>query len=302
MMKASLVILMIAATLTLHAQEQRSPGKTANEPERLQAWEYVNSADTMKQSIHWPHITPQAFLNNLRRNIEEPLKMNNGRNTNFCAYGAVSYTCLKNEPLRYVTCMLDLYRNGEAMYRDIRLAPSAAIKNAAGLLIFQGDLDIHPADQVWFLSLAHRFKGYLNFFNRAYQPGDENTLWAATNLAKFNRMLRRLCKYKVGSRGSDLIRPSSKNLPAFLKEKMEQGEVYLYLNNAVLRKKNHNRMRRRIPTHYVVLMELYQKENGLLQITYWDGGYKTVKEVSLSSLKHILYGISWAKYKEKTDD
>ena len=300
-MKLCLFVLFFFTTLASNAQRRRVPDKLANEQERIKALDLLANADTLQQSMHWPNITPGKFLNNLKQNIEYPFKINTGRGTNFCAYGAITYTCFKNEPSRYIQCMLDLYRSGEAFYRDVKLSPSEGIKNEAGLMIYQGDLDIHPADQVWFLSLADRFKGYLNFFNMRYKKGDENTLWASTNLAKFNRMLRRLCKYKVGSRGSDLIRPHSKDLPGFLEEKLSQGEVYLYLNNALLRKKNHNSVKKRIPSHYVVLMEISRTENDII-IKYWDGSYKTVKEVSLNSLKQIIYGISWVKYKEKNDD
>jgi hypothetical protein len=300
-MKQWLFVLFLLSALTSSAQRRRVPDKLANEPERIKAMKLLADADTLQQSIHWPNIKPKEFLVNLKQNIEYPFKINTGRGTNFCAYGAITYTCFKNEPSRYIQCMLDLYRNGEAFYRDVKLTPSAAIKREAGLMIYQGDLDIHPADQVWFLCLANRFKGYLNSFNRRYNKGDENTLWASTNLAKFNRMLRRLCKYKVGSRGSDLFRPHSKNLPLFLEEKLSQGEVYIYLNNALLRKKNHNRVKKRIPSHYVVLMEIKYNDDGII-FKYWDGGYKTVKEVSLSSLKQIIYGISWVKYKEKNNE
>lgn len=299
-MKNIFYILIFLSTFSVNAQKKRAPAKNPNEAERSNALALLHSADSMQQSIHWPYIKPQLFLNNVRRNIEQPFKMNSGNNTNFCAYGALTYTCLKNEPLRYAKCMIDLYRNGEAMYRDILLAPPAAIKQSAGRMIFQGDLDIFPADQAWFLSLAHRFKGYLNFFNRKYQAGDENTMWASTNLAKFNRMLRKLCKYRVDSRGSDLVRPRSNDLTAFLKEKLNEGEVYLYLNNTVLRKKNHNRLQQWIPTHYVVLLEITEDDKETVMVKYWDGGYKTFKVVSLNSLKQVIYGISWVRYNEKS--
>ena len=299
-MKYFFFLLILLAAYSANAQKRRAPGKNPNEAERSMALALISSADSIQQSIHWPNITPQLFMRNVRRNIEKPFQMNNGRNTNFCSYGALTYTCLKNEPLRYAKCMIDLYRNGEAMYRNILLAPPAAIRQSAGKMIFQGDLDIYPADQAWFLSLAHRFKGYLNFFNRKYQAGDENTMWASTNLAKFNRMLRKLCKYKVDSRGSDLVRPRSNDLTAFLKEKMSEGEVYLYLNNTVLRKKNHNRLQQWIPTHYVVLLEVMEEDKDTVLVKYWDGGYKTFKVVSLNSLKQVIYGISWVRYDEKS--
>ncbi len=301
-MKTWLLAILILLALTGTAQRRRVPAKTPDERQRREALAYLGSLDTLQQSSHWPHITPGQFLQDIRKNIVEPYAMNTGRSTNFCGYGAVSYTCLKNDPLLYTKCMVDLYRDGAAMFRNIRLEPSPAIKAAAGKMMYQGDLDIHPADQIWFLSLAHRFKGYLNFFNHRYDKGDENTMWAATNLAKFNRMLRKLCKYKVYSRGSDLIRPKPGNIIAYLQEKLAEGEVYLYLNNAVLRKKNHNRIQKRIPTHYVVLLEIKAEEGKETVIKYWDGGYKTLKEMTASSLKQIIYGISWVKYKEKAND
>lgn len=283
-------------------QKRQKPYRKGNDPERVAALQALSTADTMTQSAWWPQVRPADYLQNLRRNLEKPQQLNTGRSTNFCAFGAVSYTCLKNEPLRYVQTMLELYRNGRARYRNIELAPPETIRLYAGKMMFQGDLDISPADQAWYLSLAHRFKGYLNFFNRRYDPGDENTMWAATNLAKFNRMLRKLCKYKVYSRGSDLVRPHSRNLPAFLQEKLRGGEVYLYLNNSVLRKKNHNRLQKWIPTHYVVLMDLLEGPDGDWVLRYWDGGYQTLREVELRELRQIIYGITWVRYKEENNE
>jgi len=242
------------------------------------------------------------FLANVRRNIEDPYTFSTGRGTSFCAYGALSFTCLMNEPYRYASCMVTLYQQGESKYRKVVFTPSAAVRAAAGRMRYQGDLDIHPADQIWFLTLADRFKGYVNFFNKRYNRGDENTMWASTNLAKFNRMLRRMCKYKIGSRGSDFIRPWMKDKYAFIKSKMAEGEVYLYINNAVFRKKNHNNTQLIVPTHFIVLNELYKKENGDIVVKYWDGSYKTQKEASLHSFRKIIYGISWVKLSEAYED
>ncbi|MGB5028477.1 MAG: hypothetical protein WBO38_08230 [Chitinophagaceae bacterium] len=301
-MKKGLLLLFVTISLAAGAQKKRVPQKESNEAGRIRALELVaGERNTLEQSSFWPHITPIAFLDNLKRNIEYPLKINNGRSTNFCAFGAITYTCLKNEPFRYTISMLNLYKNGESYYRLATLRPSQTIKDAAGLMMFQGDLDIQPADQMWFLCLANRFKGYLNFFNKKYDKDDENTMWAATNLAKFNRMLRKMCKYKVQSKGSDLLKPKINNLPDFLEQKLNAGEVYLYLNNAILRKKNHNRIKKRIPTHYVALTGI-EKNNDRIVIKYWDGGYKTLKEVTLHSLKQIIYGVSWVNYKEENNE
>jgi hypothetical protein len=127
-------------------------------------------------------------------------------------------------------------------------------------------------------------------------------MWASTNLRKFNRMLRRMCKYKIGSRGSDFIRPWLSDKYTFIKNKMTEGEVYLFINNAVFRKKNHNRTQLIVPTHFIVLNELYKKDNGDVVVKYWDGSYKTQKEASLRSFRKIIYGISWVKPNAAHDD
>lgn len=301
-MKFYLFVFFIVLSQTLFAQNKRQDIDTSeNSLNRLKAIAFIDSVNKLPQSSFWPNVSPDEFLKNVKHNIEFPLKIYAGRETNFCAYAAVTYTCLKNEPLRYAKCMVDLYKNGFAMYRKVNLNPSENIKKAAGQMEYQGVLDINPADQMWFLCLAHKFKGYLNIFNLKYNAGDENTMWSATNFAKFNRMLRKLCRYKTKARGSDLIRPKSNNLPASLKEKLEHGEVFLYLNNAILRKKSHNKIEKRIPTHYVVLTEITEEDN-LVTLKYWDGGYQTLKQISLSMLKQIVYGITWVKYKEINDD
>jgi hypothetical protein len=194
--------------------------------------------------------------------------------------------------------MVELFKNGKAMYRNVELVPSDSVKASAGTMRYQGDLDINHADQIWFLSLADHFKGYVNFFNKKYNSGDENTMWAATNLAKFNRMLRRMCKYKIHSRGTDFIRPWIGDKYTFIKNRMAEGEVYLYINNTVFRKKNHNMAQLIVPTHFIVVNELNKKTNGDIIVKYWDGSYKTQKETSLRVLRKIIYGISWVKFWE----
>jgi hypothetical protein len=166
----------------------------------------------------------------------------------------------------------------------------------AGSLKYKGILDINPATQMWLLTMADHFKGYLNILNHRYQPGDENTVWASTNFAKFNRMLRKLFNWKVKARGADLVRPSIGDLPAFLEERMKTGTVFLYLNNRLLYKKRHVATRMGIPTHYVVLKHI-SREGDKINILYMDGGRKTMQQISPALLKKIVYGITWCTNK-----
>ncbi len=259
---------------------------------------YLKKIDKLEKSEHWPNIDPVLLMRNLNFTINSPLRSMEGKGTNFCAYIALSYVPLRYDPLGFSKFIIELYKNGEAKLGKELIKPSERVRMSAGTLEFKGSLDINHLGQIWFLSLADHFKGYLNFFNKRFDEGDENTIWAATNFAKFNRMLRKLFNYKVKARGSDLIRP---NIPAvynFLSEKLAGGTVFLYLNNRLLYKKKHAVSRFGIPTHFVVLTDII-KDGDDVTIIYWDAGRKTLQKVSEDFLKKIIYGVSWINNKKK---
>lgn len=256
------------------------------------AIKYLNSIKDLKQSKFWPNIKPDLLLENLRTFTIEPFSFYEGKATNFCAYSAITYLPLKYDPLGFAKFMVDLYRKGKAlMGRDI-LEPSKAIREEAGLLKYKGALDINAAGQIWFLTLADHYKGYLNFLNQKFDKGDENTFWASTNYAKFNRMLRRLFNAKVVAKGADLIKPSIKNLYEYIRGQLDKGEVFLYVNNKKLYRKTHSRGWIHTPTHYILLTAISQLENGDIEFTYWDYGRRTLQQLSPGFLKNIIYGIS----------
>ena len=256
-----------------------------------QAILFINNIKQLKQSIYWPNVRPDYFLRNLKENINFPLSIYEGSNTNFCGYAALSYLPLHDDPLGYVKFMVQLYKAGKAMMGKANILPSDPIYKAAGTLKFKGILDIRPADQMWFLSLADHFKGYVNFLNNKFNPGDENTFWASVNYAKFNRMVKKLFNYKIDAKGFDLMHPHIKDLYNFIEEKLKRGTIILYINNAYLYKKKHNMLRPGIPTHYVVLLNI-TNVNGLITMTYWDYGFRSVRQITSQFLKKILFGVT----------
>lgn len=256
-----------------------------------QALHYLKTQEGLQQSAHWPHVSPNAFLENLKADIRSPLRMHEGRSTNFCAYAALSYIPLHDDPLTFVQFMVTIYKQGYAQYGKARINPSKEVKAAAGTLTFKGELDIRPADQLWFLSLADHFKGYLNIFDHHYDPGNENTFWASVNLAKFNRMIRKLFNYRVKAIGSDLIRPGVHDIYQYLSERLETGYVGLYVNNPFLYKKNHAAIRLNIPTHFIILLKV-EEVGDKIAFTYWDYGGRSLQLLSPRFLKKIIFGIS----------
>jgi hypothetical protein len=265
-----------------------TPVSTLQEAEKL-----IDTIGTLPQSSFWPKINPSLFLRNLKLNIDSPSVIYAGRSTDFCGYGALTYIMVRDNPLGYLKCILDLYLHGNAKYGKITFHPSPEIRQAAGTLQFKGTLDIHPADQLWFLCLADHFKGYLNIFDPHYKIGDENRLWAGVNYTKFNRMIRKLLNYSVNAKGSDLIRPWwVGDLYTYLSETIQEGTTVLFLNNTYLHRKNHSGIKPRIPTHYVILEKISKEEDDLITIVYWDYGGRSLRQVTPEFLKKIVYGIS----------
>jgi len=291
-------LLLVFLITNIHVKANNPPQHIRPKSTPQQAIAYLDSLHHLAISRHWPNVNPDIFLSNLRAFAISPLRFYEGKSTNFCAYSALTYIPLHYDPLGFSQFMVTLYSKGEAKMGKVKFTPGKKVKLEAGLLKYKGPLDINAAAQMWFLSLADQFKGYLNIFNQDFDKGDENTLWAATNFSKFNRMLKRLFPAEINARGSDLVRPWLKDMYTFLQEKLKTGVVFLYLNNRRLYRKKHVRVRFGIPTHYVVLLDIY-KVDGKVNIVYWDYGVKTLQQVSPRFLKTITFGVTQCILKEK---
>ena len=264
---------------------------------RQEAIAFIDQIKELDHSLFWPNIKPSLFLQNLKKNIYQPITIYPGNGTNFCGYGALTYLLLLDDPLGYAKLLMQLYQEGKATFGFINFNPSPAIKKAAGLLKYKGVLDIRPAEQMLYLCMADRFKGYLNMFNRRYDPDDEDRFWASVNYAKFNRMIRKLLRYKVKAKGADLIRPRVGDLYQYISEKMKTGTVVLYINNRIVHKKNHVTIKLGFPTHFIVA-EKISRENGIITLVYWDYGSKTLLQLSPAFFKRVVFGVTYCTKKE----
>ena len=262
-----------------------------------QAIEYIEKISELKTSEHWPNIKPSLFLKNLKNNINNPVSIYPGMGTNFCGYGALTYLFLQDDPLGYTTLLLQLYTGGKATFRNVLFDPSHAIKQEAGELKYKGRLDINPAEQMWFLTMADHYKGYINFFNRKFNPGDENRFWASVNYGKFNRMTKELLNYDSESIGADLMRPRVACLYDYICERMKTGTVFLFINNRIVHKKDHIKIKLAVPTHFIVAEKISIQDDTITFI-YWDYGHRTQLQVSTAFFKRIVFGITWFTKKD----
>ncbi|MFV0606412.1 MAG: hypothetical protein ACK5NK_11290 [Niabella sp.] len=258
---------------------------------------YLNSIVQLDKSKYWPHIDPDQFLLNLKTFTIEPLAFYEGKATNFCAYSALTYIPLEYDPLGFSKFMITLYKYGKANMGNTSFKPSKAVREEAGQIKYKGALDINPAGQMWFLALADKFKGYLNIFNRNFDKGDENTFWASTNYAKFNRMLRQLFLVKTKAKGADLFRPKLNDITAYMADEVSKGMVFVYLNNKKLYRKSHAKPVISTPTHFVMLVGAKRLNDDMVEFVYWDYGRKSLQHLPANFLENIVYGITTIKFK-----
>jgi hypothetical protein len=294
-----LLITLLTCFSNIKASPAGNPADSNQISTKQQAIAFLDSVQRLDSSKYWPNADPVLFLENLKLFATTPFKFYEGKGTNFCSYFALTYIPLNYDPLGFSRFMIELYQKGKARMGKVMLKPGAAVRREAGLLKYKGPLDISPAGQIWFLTLADHFKGYVNIINLRFQDGDENTLWASTNFAKFNRMLRKLFPVKVHAKGADLIRPWVNDLPAYLEKKLQDGPIFLYLNNRLLYKKTHVITRLGIPTHFVLLLNINRADKNKINITYWDYGKMTLQQVDEKFLRKIVFGITDYRIKKK---
>lgn len=268
----------------------------AQNPEaKKKALAQISAAEKKAKTDIWPNVKANYFFKNLRENVENPLYIHQGKPTYFCGYAALTHFLVLTDPEEYVRLMIELYEKGETIVKDKRhLTSSAEIRKAAGTLYNKGEMDINHADQIWFMVLADNYKGYLNWRNPTYSPGDENNFWAASNYKKFNRMVRSLTGLEVHARGSDLFGPMIGSYYDYIKEKNEENTVILYLNNKVLYPNKFFKFILRTPTHFVVLYDL-KREGKYNMLDYWDYGLRTQMKLKKNKFRKLVYGITYIK-------
>ncbi len=245
---------------------------------RSVALSMIDDLQGLNASEYWPAIDPELFVRNLRLNVTTPDSIHQGNRTNFCGYAVVTYLYAQMDPVGYVTDMLELYKRGELHLKNQKVAvPPPAIRRAAGTLQNKGVLVSRPADQMWFLTLAAHFRGFINVFNRWFDKGDENRLWAAMEQGKLNRLLQSIFYGDLRSKGKGIIINSNSNMAGSIMQYLNtsSGTVILYADETFRTK---GEKKHWVPHHYLVIEDL-KLRGDKYQITYWD--YGAVKQLAL---------------------
>ena len=249
----------------------------------------LSQMDTSQHSPLWPAIRAGALFRNLRENVLYPERVYQGHYTNFCAYAALTVLLARENPENYVRNVVELFTRGETSVNGKTIKPSASVRAVAGTLEGKGILNLNPADQLWFLAMADAYKAYLNL-DQQFHPGDENKPWAICTIGKFNRMARELGGFRIESWGTDLFRPINKSTTNFIQEQLRKGIVVLYVNSNYLHPLKFHVLMMRAPTHYIIVHDI-RETDGMVELTYWDYGLKTVQQLSDERLHDMIFGI-----------
>jgi hypothetical protein len=251
----------------------------------------LDGIEKLAPSKSWPEINPTLFLRDLKELVANPERVMQGRATNFCGYAATTYLLVLRQPEEFAIQLLRLYKHGETKFGKARLNPSRKVREQVGTLHAHGQLDSLHAQQMWFMTLADHFKGYVNWLDKKYSRGDENRFWAGTNFAKFNRMTRVLTNQKIYSEGNDVFQSEQYANEEKLRKLLSKGDVVLMTNSRIKKEARLSLFKPRLPVHFIVLKGIKVKQHQVV-VEFWDYGAVKTKEYSAKTWKKAIYGVT----------
>ncbi|MCU0394646.1 MAG: hypothetical protein MUF29_01955 [Chitinophagaceae bacterium] len=276
------LILLLLSLVSPAVQGQYPHQDMSARSTQQEALDFLDVLQGLGPSPYWPMVDPEKFVRNLRQNLVNPERLYQGKRTNFCGYASLTYLFLKRDPLGYATSLVELYREGSTRCNRVTLQPGPDVRQEAGVMMDRRHLQEQHADQLWFLTLADQFKAYLNVWDPRFQPGKENTIWAAVTFQKFNRMMEGLLGIPTISDYKPLVRGHSPNLLERLEDGLRGGEMVLYVDRNFKRSTWKEYL---LPSHFVVLTDMQPVNSDSLCLTYWD--YGAIKELTIR--KKVLY-------------
>lgn len=236
----------------------------------------IDQLDFLPKSAYWPEVNPKLFVENIRLNVLYPDSIHQGKYTNFCGYAVATYLYAQYDPVTYVSNMLDLYKHGEMrLLNSSVISPPFEVRRVAGSLQNKGVMVSRPADQMWYLALSAHFRGPINFLNRRFQRGDENTIWASMEYPKLNRLLQALFWGNIDKRSKGAIANANTHMAKDIMGKLSNGTIILFADDTF---KTKGKKKHMFPKHYLVIHGMEPTETGY-KITYWD--YAAVKQIEL---------------------
>jgi hypothetical protein len=293
-------------------RKEKKPKRPAPTSTKEEAQKLISNTKLPGRSEYWPKVDPVKYMANVSANVGDSTVLYQGKSTNFCGYAAMMTYVIEKDPAGYTQMMIDLYTNGEAIYHggdDIHLKPRTKTRKGKVTKLAEAagseklnDKFKNPnilddqvrgvADQVMFLSMADSFKGYVNP-DRSYDEGNENTVWAGTNLGKFMDMMVEF-GYEAKEWGSDLGDPFHNTPKIVIRELAKGNDVFLYVHSHTFKisPEKYKDEKPLYPTHFMRVRNFTM--NKTIDLQYWDYGKwnePPVKGMSLGQFNRSTFGV-----------
>ncbi len=249
----------------------------------------------LQQSEHFKNVSPEEFINQLTERINNPSGISQGEGTNFCWIAACASYVYEKNPVGMVEAMFSLYTTGTFTYDNggegFSFSSADYINDGAGSGTFDDNTGLagNKVDQMLFMTLGAKFKGYLNA-DDSYDPGDESTLWASGNLGKAKNLWNAF-GYDVKVSGSDLGWGAS-NKGGTVMKTLKSHDVVLFVNSPLFLRDNWGA--NWWGTHYLRVDKM-SSLGGNYTLDYWDYGSwkmgKDARRISHNQFWWSTYGM-----------
>ena len=241
-------------------------------------------------------ITKQKWAEGLRKMIAEPEQINPTSLTNFCGKAPLGVLISKENPVGLAHLMIDLYDDGIGKYFNgidtVSLVLPQRMKEQMKLNI-SGISYSYPEDQAInpvFATLAYVLTDNYNWgWDKRYDVGDENKVWAGSTLGVERKVLDLFFGYNVQTFGSNFL-SNTINLDKVKEAVDNKNHVYLLVNSRLL----HNLSkagRWLIGTHYIDVRKIdFGNKGKRIKVVWWEYGKLFEQTFERSVFRRFIAG------------
>lgn len=266
------------------------------------------------KNMTYKSVSVAAFIENLRKRVKAPSELAQGEGTNFCGPAAVlSQILISNDPKGYAELMINLYRNGSAVYNNKTsktiILTTATVRDAAGKLPNgshfddRPDLSLadNPVDQMLLLAVKYTYNSNLKIITDYgnFHMGDQEGLWASTTIGQFREMASDFLGYDVDKVGHN-FNPFSPvggmligSRLSKVNEYVAEGKtVFLFLNGHIFRSNPVIPAKHWVGTHFIRIHNIsYSEDGNNVTLKFWEYGDTRTKTMPAAEFEKSVYGV-----------
>ncbi|OJJ17434.1 hypothetical protein BKI52_26545 [marine bacterium AO1-C] len=239
------------------------------------------------------NVTPDELRRDIEARINNSLAVHQGEDTNFCWAAAITSILWEDDPRGLAAAVIDLYNDGIFNYESVVAKSTQEVRKAVDSYVFyDNDGLTNVVDQMLFMTLAEedRYRGWINRFNRDYDPGDEGRIlrnWAGRTFKPIEKLYRHF-GYDLMSFGTDLGNDGNFDFYRASEKYIQSYHIILYVNAKQFKGMKQNSLH---ASHYLRLMGITEKQGENITLEYWDYGQSKPVTMSIEEFNDCVYGI-----------